>query len=181
MNIEIGVEGASFQENLIFGSIQIKIPTASIPVLSKGETKTIQVVVNASTAASTAKAVNLTVRHYNTNGLLWEETKSAEIQIGQIIRTNVITTDEWTDWEELAPAIPTQGFSGYEIPTTFSIVFVFTILTIVTHRKKKKLKRYPKRFFFLLKTIIVVAMMDKKTVVKKKPTEGTSEPFSRIC
>jgi hypothetical protein len=136
MNIEIGVEGASYLDSMIFGSAQIKIPVASIPAASKDATSQIQVVINASSAASTVRDVNLTVRHVDPTGIVWEDTKISEIEIGQVISVNVSTTDEWTDWEELVPPYTTPKFNGYDIPiASLSIAFTFALVVISTKRK----------------------------------------------
>ncbi|NHJ40521.1 MAG: hypothetical protein FK731_10860 [Asgard group archaeon] len=141
MSVEIGIEGATYQDSMIFGNTQIKIPVASIPAAYKDSTSQFKVVVNASTAASTVKDVNLTVRHVDPTGVIWEDTKISDIEVGQIISTNVSTTDEWTDWEELAPPITTKKFSGFEIPTTsISIVFTFMIIVISSKRNKQHKK-----------------------------------------
>ncbi|MHA1367598.1 MAG: hypothetical protein ACTSP5_14475, partial [Candidatus Heimdallarchaeota archaeon] len=138
MNIEIGIEGATYQDSMIFGNTQIKIPVASIPAASKDTISQFQVIINASSAASTVKDVNLTVRHIDPTGVVWEDTKITEIEIGQVISTNVSTTDEWTDWEELAPPFTTPGISGFDIPTaSLSIAFAFTIVAISIRRKKQ--------------------------------------------
>ncbi len=141
MNIEIGVEGASFQDTMIFGNTKIQIPVASIPALTKDSVKHFQVVINASTAASTVLDVNLTVRHIDATGILWQDTKISDIQIGQIISTNISTNDEWTDWEELSPPITTSKFFGFEITAAIiSTVFTFTLLVIFIKRKKQQNK-----------------------------------------
>lgn len=139
MGIEIGVEGASFEDTLIFGSTMIILPAASIPQLTKNGAQNIQVVVNASTAASATQDVNLTVRHVDSTGILWEDSKTSSIEVGQIISTNITTTDEWTDWEELAPPHETKRFSGFDKTTaSVSIIFVSIITFIIVNRKKKE-------------------------------------------
>lgn len=138
MNIEIGINGATFQDTMIFGNTLIQIPVASIPAATKDSTSHFQVVVNASTAASTVKDVNLTVRHIDPTGVIWQDTKISDIQIGQVIRTNVSTTDEWTDWEELAPPYTTPRLNGFEITTaSISNAFTFTIIAIYIKRNKQ--------------------------------------------
>jgi len=139
MGIDIDIEGASFEDTLIFGSTMIRIPAASIPALSKSVSQNIQVVINASTAASATQDVNLTVRHVDSTGVLWEASKTSEIEVGQIIRTNVTTDDEWTDWEELAPPLNTKKFSGYDTPiAAVSIIFTSIVCLIIIKRKKKE-------------------------------------------
>ena len=138
MDVEIGIEGASFQDSMIFGNTQIKIPVTSIPSISKAVGGQFQIVVNASTAASTVKDVNLTIRHIDPTGVIWEDTKISAIEIGQVISTNVSTTDEWTDWEELEPPYTTPRFSGFEIPTaTISLIFTFMMVIISVKRRKQ--------------------------------------------
>ncbi len=138
MGIEIGIEGATFQDSMIFGNTHIEIPMTSIPAISKATGGQFQIVVNASTAASTEKDVNLTVRHIDPIGVVWEDTKISEIEIGQVISTNVSTDDTWTDWEELAPPYTTPRFSGYEIPTvSISLIFTFMMVIISVRRKKQ--------------------------------------------
>ncbi len=139
MGIEIGIEGASFEDTLMFGSTMIIIPAASIPSLTKDVVQNIQVVVNALTAASASQDVNLTVRHVDSIGILWEESKTSNIEIGQIISTTIITDDEWTDWEELAPPLITKKFSGFDTTiTSVSIIFTSIIAFIIIKRKKKE-------------------------------------------
>lgn len=140
MNIEIGVEGASFFDTLLYGTTMIQIPVASIPSITKDDEKQIQVVINASNAASTVLDVNLTVRHIDPTGILWEDTKISDIQIGQVISTIVTTNDVWSDWEELAPPSRTSGFPGFTITSTLiSIVFTTTIILLAIRRKRKQL------------------------------------------
>ncbi|MBN1328118.1 MAG: hypothetical protein JXA54_01480 [Candidatus Heimdallarchaeota archaeon] len=138
MGIEMEIEGASFENNLIFGSTMIRIPVASIPALSKSTPQNIQVVINASTAASATQEVNVTVRHVDSTGILWEASKTSEIEIGQIIRTNVSTDDQWTDWEEIAPPLSTKRFYGYDTSTAVVSVLFTSVMCIVIIKRKKK-------------------------------------------
>ncbi|MHA1211358.1 MAG: clostripain-related cysteine peptidase [Candidatus Heimdallarchaeota archaeon] len=140
MGIDVDVPGASFEDTLIFGSTMITIPAASLPQRFKDTGPTIRVVVNASTAASASQDVNVTVRHVDSTGIVWEESKTSEISIGQVISTNV-TTDEdtWTDWEELEPPLETKKFDGFTTPTaTAAIIFTAIILPVLIKRKRKE-------------------------------------------
>ncbi|MCG3253547.1 MAG: hypothetical protein KAX09_06840 [Candidatus Heimdallarchaeota archaeon] len=139
MGLEVDIEGASFEDTLVQGSTMVRIPVSSIPSFSKSSPQDIQVVVNASTAASATQDVNLTVRHVDSTGILWEDSMTSEIQVGQVISTNVSSNDEWTEWEELAPPLPTKRFSGIDTTTaSVSIIFI-TVVTILIFRRKKKL------------------------------------------
>jgi len=141
MNIEIGIEGASFQDNMIFGNTQIKVPIASLPALMKDNTKQIQVVVNASTASSTSRDVNLTIRHIDPTGVIWEDTKITKIEAGQIISTNVTTDNEWTDWDEISPPFSTAKFTGYTLATTSISISLMSFISLITIKRKKKIKK----------------------------------------
>ncbi|NHJ85156.1 MAG: hypothetical protein FK734_06825 [Asgard group archaeon] len=139
MDVEIGLDGASFLDTMIYGTCLVKIPVANLPAAFKDATKReIQVIINASNAASTALDVNLTVRHIDPTGVLWEDTKTFDIQIGQVISTIVTTDDEWSDWEELSPPT-TDTVDGFTLPITiFSVILSFSALLIIYRRKKFK-------------------------------------------
>ncbi|NHJ46351.1 MAG: hypothetical protein FK733_01060 [Asgard group archaeon] len=142
MGIEIGLEAASFTDDLLHGTCTIRIPMASIPVATKSDPPVISVVVNASAAASTTQDVNLSVKHVEEGSVVWEDTKISEIEIGQVIGTNITANDdEWSDWEELAPPDKTPRFDGFEA-TTSIIAIGFTssiVLLIIRRRRRNKL------------------------------------------
>jgi hypothetical protein len=140
--IEVEIPGASFVDDLLTGACTIRVPVASMPSMTKSNGHAFSVVVNASSAASTAKDVNLTVRHIDNNEVIWEDTKTAEIEIGQAISTNVTTDDTWTDFEELSPPIEPTGRFGISHPMKFTIIFVFGLSLSFIIRKRKRNKRY---------------------------------------
>jgi len=139
MGVEVGLEGASFTDDLLFGTCTIRIPVASIPVAYKNGSPRISVVVNASAAASTSQDVNLTVTHVEDGSMVWEDSMVSEIEIGQVIGTDItVNDDEWTEWEELKPPNTTPVLDGFETPTTiFTICFTSCIVLLVIRRKRK--------------------------------------------
>ncbi len=139
MGVEVGLEDASFTDDLLFGTCTIRIPVASIPVAYKNGSPKISVVVNASAAASTSQDVNLTVTHVEDGSIVWEDSMISEIEIGQVIGTDItVNDDEWTEWEELAPPSTTPVLDGFETPTTiFTICFTTCIVMLIIRRKRK--------------------------------------------
>lgn len=140
MGVEVGLEDASFTNDLLFGTCTIRIPVASIPVASRSDPSKITVVVNASAAASTSRDVNLTVKHVKDGSIIWEDSMISEIEIGQVLGTNItVNDDEWSDWEELAPPITTPRFDGFKATTaTFTISLTSSIILLFIRRRKRK-------------------------------------------
>lgn len=138
--IEVGVEGASFADDMLFGMTNIKIPATSIQALRKDSSGLFSVVVNASTAASALQDINLTVRHILNEEIVWEENKIEDIQVGQVLSIDVSTDDTLSDFEELEPPLndTRTGWFGIEKPIiTLTITLVFIIPVMIIIRKRK--------------------------------------------
>ncbi|NHK31139.1 MAG: hypothetical protein FK730_07290 [Asgard group archaeon] len=139
MGLELGIEGAGYIDDMLYGTSTIILPMSSIQALSKnGFTPYFSVVVNASASPSATKPVNLTIRHVKNGELLWEDTKIQDIKIGQALVTEVQLDDSWTDFETIDYTEKT-GLFGNEKPIThIYIITTFTVLVIIIIRKRKK-------------------------------------------
>ncbi|MHA1532371.1 MAG: clostripain-related cysteine peptidase [Candidatus Heimdallarchaeota archaeon] len=128
MGIEIGIQGAEYQDDF-YGNFMIRIPTAGLAVggaLNKADgAETFQVIIDASYAASATQDVNLTVKHITDDEVVWEESQTYDIQIGQKLITDITTDDEMSDF--VVTEIPTNKF-GY---TSTSSLVLITMLSFV--------------------------------------------------
>ena len=152
MGIELGIEGAEFHDDLLFGNTMIRIPTASLMVGRARDTSpvTLKVVVNTTAAASATQQVNLTVRHIENENLVWQESKISTFNIGTDLICEINTEDEMTDLipEEdntiTPPSNTTQKISIYKftpIIYTFSnFTFIIILMIIFRQRRKSKYK-----------------------------------------
>ncbi len=141
MGIEVGIEGASFVDDMLFGMTNIRIPATSIQALKKDSSGSFSIVVNASTAASAVLDINLTVRHVLNEEIVWEENKIEDIQVGQVLSLDVSTDDTISDFEELVPPLNASrtGWFGIEKPIiATSITFAFLIPIMIIIRKRDK-------------------------------------------
>jgi hypothetical protein len=136
MGVEIEVPGASFVDDLLFGTCTVRIPAASIPAITKANNQAFSIVVNASGAASATQDVNLTIQHVIDEEVVWEESKTSEISLGQVLRLNVTASNQLTDWEELAP--PTKPFGLPKVK--LSLIFIISSIVIGVVRKIKRKK-----------------------------------------
>ncbi len=140
MGIEIEIPGASFVEDMLLGTCTIRIPAASIPVNVKNNNQAFSIVVNASIAASATQDVNLTIQHVLDNEVIWEETKTSDIGLGQVLSINVTNDDQLTDWKELVPPNKPTGFIGLNKSNLVILVALSTIVIITGLRRNKKIK-----------------------------------------
>ena len=136
MGIELGTQGAEYQDDLL-GNFMIRIPTPSFQLTKANGAEVFKVVVNATTALSATQDVNLTVKHIKDNAVVWQETKTHDIDIGQALTTEVSTDDEMSDFE--VTEIPTKRFGNTNTSNVvvFSIISFVVILMVVYRRKKK--------------------------------------------
>jgi hypothetical protein len=139
MGVEIGVPGASFVDDLIFGTCTVQIPVASLPVNVRSNNQAFSIVVNASGAVSATQDVNLTISHITDNEVVWEVTKTSDIGVGQVLRLNVTADDQTTDWEELKPPNKT-GFISLNKPKIAFVIVLSTIVIIIEFKRKKRIK-----------------------------------------
>ncbi|MCE7745049.1 MAG: hypothetical protein GPJ52_07950 [Candidatus Heimdallarchaeota archaeon] len=140
MGIEVGIQGAEYLDDF-YGNFMIRIPKASVemsPVANKAVGDgTFQVVVDASYAASATQDVNLTVKHITDDEVVWEESQTYDIQIGQKLTTDISTDDEMTDFE--VTEIPTKKFGNANTSNVVVISIIsFVVILMVVYRRKKK-------------------------------------------
>jgi len=139
MGIEIGIEGAEYQDDL-FGNIMIRIPTSEFVQTKAVGDGSFKVVVNASYAASATQDVNLTVKHVIDDEVAWQESQTHDIEIGQTLTTEITTDDTMSDFE-ITEIDPTTDEFGFEEPSTiifFSFASIALIVCVISRRKKKK-------------------------------------------
>ena len=138
--IEIGIEGAEYMDDL-FGNFMIRILTAGLATGAAANkangAETFQVIIDASYAASATQDVNLTVKHITDDEVVWEESQTYDIQIGQKLTTDITTDDEMSDFE--VTEIPTKRF-GFSSNTNVIVLSMtsFLVLLLVVYQRKKK-------------------------------------------
>ncbi|MCK5047642.1 MAG: hypothetical protein KAS22_13735, partial [Candidatus Heimdallarchaeota archaeon] len=136
MGVELGTPGAEYQDDLI-GNVMIRVPVPSFQLSKANGAEMFKIVVNATTAASATQDVNLTVKHVTNDEVVWEESKTHDIEVGQALTTEVSTDDEMSDFE--VTEIPTKRFGNTNTSNVvvFSIISFVVILMVVYRRKKK--------------------------------------------
>ncbi|MCK5298990.1 MAG: hypothetical protein KAJ76_08790, partial [Candidatus Heimdallarchaeota archaeon] len=136
MGVELGTLGAEYQDDLI-GNVMIRVPVPSFQLSKSNGAEMFKIVVNATTAASATQDVNLTVKHVTNDEVVWEESKTHDIEVGQALTTEVSTDDEMSDFE--VTEIPTKRFGNTNTSNVvvFSIISFVVILMVVYRRKKK--------------------------------------------
>ena len=134
MGIEIGTPGAEYQDDLI-GNVMIRVPMPSFGLSKANGAKMFKIVVNATTAASATQDVNLTVKHVVDNNVVWEETKTHDIEVGQALITEVTTDDEMSEFE--VTEIPTKRF-GYSSSTNVLMLSIISLIAIIVAYRRKK-------------------------------------------
>jgi hypothetical protein len=142
MDVELGIEGAEYIDDFLTGAATIILPATSIMPLGRATSTPddFQIVVNATSAASASKDVNLNIRHIKDSEILWEDTQESSIEIGQDLVTDVsIEEDGWSDLEVTNKP---NAFIGPE--KTFVepvIVFSFSIIALVIFSRKSKMRK----------------------------------------
>ena len=138
MDVELGIEGAEYIDDFLTGAATIILPaTSMVPAIRDTSTPdNFQVVVNATSAASASKDVNLNIRHIKDNEILWEDTQESSIEVGQDLTCDIsIEEDDWSDLEEVSKQ--PSGFIGpeksFEEPI---IIFSFSIFVLVIFSRK---------------------------------------------
>jgi hypothetical protein len=144
MGIEVGIAGAEYHQDLLWGNTMIRIPVAGIQHYGDIKTNgvaTFEIVVNASATTPSLKLVNVTVQHIDQGAIVWERNQVQLVQPGAVVRCQVSTNDTMTDFEVQNPLnppfplIPTEyiPFLGFVIVAT-----IITILAMFVYRRKKK-------------------------------------------
>ena len=143
MGIELGIAGAEYHQDLLWGNTMVRIPVTSIQHYASTKTNgisTFEIVVNASATTPGLKLVNVTVQHIDQGAVVWERNQVQLVQPGAVVSCQVSTNDTMSDFEvtnpqfPLFPLIPTEyiPFLGFVILATF-----ITIIALVVYRKKK--------------------------------------------
>ncbi|NHJ06101.1 MAG: hypothetical protein EAX90_14840 [Candidatus Heimdallarchaeota archaeon] len=151
MGIDLGIEGAEFHDDLLFGRTMIRIPTSSLMRSTAKDITpvTMRIVVNTTAAASATQPVNLTVRHVENEVLIWQESKITTFEIGTDLICEVSTEDEMTDLipedDKTITPLPSNTTSAASIYEFTPIIFTFssitfTIIILEVFRKRKILK-----------------------------------------
>lgn len=142
MGIELGIQGAGFQDDLLFGNAMINIPAASLQqmALKADSDSTFEVVVNAS-AISNPSLVNMTVKHYVNNEVVWERNQLVTASPGQVLSCEVSTNDTMTDLKPEETTTPQQtGFieSKHVLLSIISTFSSILMVIVISNKKKKK-------------------------------------------
>ncbi|TET29389.1 MAG: hypothetical protein E3J70_07005 [Candidatus Heimdallarchaeota archaeon] len=136
MGVELGTLGAEYQDDLI-GNVMIRVPVPSFQLSKSNGAEMFKIIVNATTAASATQDVNLTVKHVTNDEVVWEESKTHDIEVGQALTTEVSTDDEMSDFE--VTEIPTKRFGNTNTSNVVVISIIsFTVILMVIYRRKNK-------------------------------------------
>ena len=111
MGIELGMSGAEFYDDLLFGNSMIRIPSSSFSdflVKAPNQEITFTVVINATAAASDSMDVNLTVLHINNQSIVWKVNKLKGFSRGQTLICEVSTNEEITNFEIIDSPFETE-------------------------------------------------------------------------
>ena len=140
MDVELGIGGAEYIDDFLTGAATIILPATSIISMDRASTPVnFQVVVNATSAASASKDVNLSIRHVKDSEILWEDTQESSIEVGQDLVTDISTDDEWSDLEQTNKP---SGFIGPEKPFVEPVIaFSFSIIVLVIFSRKSKIRK----------------------------------------
>ena len=137
MGIDIGLPGAQFIDDLLFGNSYIQIPTTSFTSQARAEEEvTMRVVVDASASPTATQKINLTVNHFKNNEIIWHENIISEFEAGETYECNVTTNDEITDL--INPNETTRKFVLDEKFTSLTIPAIFVLMIIIDKKRKKK-------------------------------------------
>jgi len=116
----------------------IRVPVPSFQLSKSNGAEMFKIIVNATTAASATQDVNLTVKHVTNDVVVWEESKTHDIEVGQALTTEVSTDDEMTDFE-VTEIKPSNRFGNTNVTNVVVISIVsFVVLLMVVYRRKNK-------------------------------------------
>ncbi len=148
MGVELGLEGAEFYDDLLFGNSMIRIPSESLnsflaKALSPAEI-TFKVVINATAAASATQMVNLTVKHVNNQSVIWQANKLSTFERGQTLICEVSTNEEITEFEIIESPFDTPRtilglpLKWFIVTVVCCVLLLVIIFTIIFYTKRKK-------------------------------------------
>ncbi|MHA1556709.1 MAG: clostripain-related cysteine peptidase [Candidatus Heimdallarchaeota archaeon] len=154
--IELGIEGAEFYDDLLFGNSMIRIPEQSLSNLIAKSTEqnpiTLKVVINATAAASATQQVNLTVKHVNNHSVVWKVNKISDFNIGETLICEVSTNEEITDFIIIKSPFNTgKTILGMPLEwfiisvTGSSLIIIFIIIFAITFTKRTKKRKKARR------------------------------------
>lgn len=150
MGIELGLPGAEFCDDLLFGNSMIRIPSSSLSdILVKASNQEIifTVVVNATAAASDSMDVNLTVLHVKDQYVVWKANKIKEFSRGQTLICKVSTNEEITDFEIIdSPfetehtilGLPLKWFLTTTVGGTVLLLAIIFMTSVIIRKRKRK-------------------------------------------
>jgi hypothetical protein len=146
MGIDIGIEGAQYFDDLIFGNSYIRIPYNNLPAAGfKNEEKILEVLINAWDAVNEIQEFRFVARNVVNNEIAWMENFTQIIEKGQLLRCEVSNNQLYGTFEPSEePRPPTReetdgiGFRNF----SFAIISPMAIIIIIAvrdiFRKKKK-------------------------------------------
>lgn len=139
MGVELGLYGAAYHSDLLWGNAMVSIPATSLQTLASGRNgaATFDIVVNASATTPSPKTVNVTVQHVDQGEVVWEENQHALVPPGSVVRCQVSTNDSMTTFEvESPPSTATPMEIALFLGLSIGILFVFVVIAMVIHRRK---------------------------------------------
>ena len=137
MGVDIGLPGAQFFDDLLFGNSYIQVPISSFasPVRAEEEV-TMKVVIDASASPTATQKINMTVNHFKDNEIVWHENIISDFEVGESYECNVTTDDVITDLVN-SNETTTKKFELKEEYVVISIPLTFVILIIIDRKRKK--------------------------------------------
>ena len=143
MGIELGIAGAEFHYDLLWGNSMVRIPAISLQQhtgIRTNGASTFEIVVNASATTPGLKLINMTIQHINQGVVIWEENQVAMVQPGAVVRCQISTNDTMSDFVIINPSIPPFPTIPSDLIPYLGFVIVatvFLIVVLVVYRKKR--------------------------------------------
>jgi hypothetical protein len=140
MGIEVGIAGAEYHQDLLWGNAMIRIPATSLQHIASSKQNGVaafKIFVNTSATTLGLKTVNVTVKHINQGTVVWEQNQVAVVLPGAVVSCLVFTNDTMTAFDVKNPPIsPIPPLTTIAIVIT--AVVLFLIITLVVYRKRRK-------------------------------------------
>ncbi|MBD3189059.1 MAG: hypothetical protein GF308_00360 [Candidatus Heimdallarchaeota archaeon] len=120
MGIEIGIPGGEFFDDLLLGNTRILVPYNNLPPQEgRNDVKTLDIIVDATAAASNSQEIHLIVRNIVENEIVWEEMQVRPFDIGQVFVCQVNSENEMSELQPIEePTEPPPTTTEEPPPTT---------------------------------------------------------------
>lgn len=140
MGIEVGIAGAEYHQDLLWGNTMIRIPTTSLQQVASSKQNgvaTFKIVVNTSATTLGLKTVNVTVKHINQGMVVWEQNQYAVVLPGAVVSCFVSTNDTMTAFEVKHPPVAPLPLLT-TVAIVVGVVFLVILAALIVNRRRKK-------------------------------------------